>query len=153
MTGCVNKVQLVQLAVLAAIVKADGLCLDGDASLAFEIHAVEHLRLHLALAECARVLDETVGDGGFAVVDVGDDGKIADMLLIHCVSFDFCVCAKCYGQACSTRVCFGASQPSFFHNIHHKDRFLPLYYYIEHVALRVCDENLNLSAFGREFCA
>ena len=118
---CVDQVQLIQLTVLAAIVEADGLRLDGDAALALEVHAVEHLRLHLTLTECACVLDEAVGDGGFSVVDVGDDGKIADMLLIHCVSLS----------------------PSL----------LLLYNHIEHVALRVCDENLNLSAFGCEFRA
>ena len=85
----INEVQLVHLPVLTAVVEADGLRLDRDAALAFEIHTVEHLCLHLALRERSRVLDEAVGDGGFAVVDVGDDGKIADMLLIHIVSFSF----------------------------------------------------------------
>ena len=80
---CVDEVQFVQFPVLAAIVEPHGLCLDGDAALALEIHAVEHLRLHLALTECPRVLDEAVGNGGFSMVDVGDDGKIADMLLLH----------------------------------------------------------------------
>ena len=79
----VDEVQFVQFPVLAAIVEPHGLCLDGDAALALEIHAVEHLRLHLALTECPRVLDEAVGNGGFSMVDVGDDGKIADMLLLH----------------------------------------------------------------------
>ena len=80
---CVDEVQLVHLTILTAVVEPDGLRLDGDAALPLKIHAVKHLRLHLALAERARVLDETVGDGRFAVINMGDDGKIADMRPVH----------------------------------------------------------------------
>ena len=53
--------------------------LDGDAALALEVHAVEHLRRHLARLQRAGDLEKTVGQRGLAVIDVGDDGKIADV--------------------------------------------------------------------------
>ena len=53
--------------------------LDGDAALALEIHRVEELRLHLARLERAGDLEEAVGQRRLAVVDVRDDGKVADV--------------------------------------------------------------------------
>src|SRR5690606_28259764 len=53
--------------------------LDGDAALALQIHGVENLSLHLAVGQSAADLDKAVGQGRLAMVDVGDDGEIADM--------------------------------------------------------------------------
>ena len=57
--------------------------LDGDAALALEIHRVEHLRFHLARLQRAGQLEEAVGERRLAVIDVGDDGEVADVLRIH----------------------------------------------------------------------
>ena len=57
-----------------------GLRLDRDAALALEVHRVEHLRLHLAVGQAAAALDQAIGERRLAVVDVRDDGKIADVL-------------------------------------------------------------------------
>jgi len=57
---------------------ADGGGFDGDAALAFEVHGVEDLFGHLARGNGAGELEEAVGEGGFAVVDVGDDAEVAD---------------------------------------------------------------------------
>ena len=54
--------------------------LDGDAALALDRIGVEHLGFHLARLEAAADLDDAVGKRGLAVVDVGDDGKVADVL-------------------------------------------------------------------------
>src|SRR6185437_4802826 len=75
----VHEVEDVAFAILRRVVEAHGLRLDGDATLALDLHAVEHLCTHLALLEPAAELDEAVGKGRFAVVDMGDDRKIADM--------------------------------------------------------------------------
>ena len=80
MPRCVDQVEVVDLAVARLVVQRGGLRLDGDAALALEVHRVEHLRLHLAVGQAAAQLDDAIGQGGFAVVDVGDDGKITDML-------------------------------------------------------------------------
>jgi hypothetical protein len=56
-----------------------GLRLDGDAALALDIHGIEHLLLHLARRQAAGLLDQPVGQRRFAVVDMGDDGEVADV--------------------------------------------------------------------------
>ncbi len=76
----VDQVEQIGLPVARAVVECSGLRLDRDAALALEVHRVEHLLLHLAVGQSPAQLYEAVGERGFAVVDVGDDGKIADML-------------------------------------------------------------------------
>ena len=78
-TGRVHQVEDVVLAVLRLVVEADGLGLDGDAALTLDIHRIEHLLLHLAVLQPAGGLDQTVGQRRFAMVDMGDDGKVADV--------------------------------------------------------------------------
>ena len=75
----VNKVELVGFAITGFIAQGHALSLDGDAPLALQVHGVEHLLGHLPIGQTAADLDEAVGDGGFTVVNVGDDGKVADM--------------------------------------------------------------------------
>ena len=76
MAGGVDHVQLVALTILGGVVKRHALRLDGDSALALKFHGVKHLRLHLAIRKAAAQLDEAVGEGRFAVVDVRDDGEI-----------------------------------------------------------------------------
>ena len=64
----VDQVQLVELAVLGAIVEAHGLRLDGDAALALDIHGIEHLLLHLPRGE-ARRRAESAGRRGWICRD------------------------------------------------------------------------------------
>ncbi len=75
----VDQVQLVKLAVLGPIVEPHRLRLDGDAALALDVHGIEHLLLHLARGESTAKLNQPVGEGRFAVVDVSDDGEVSDM--------------------------------------------------------------------------
>ena len=57
---------------------AHRLALDGDAALALDVHAVEVLRPHVAVADDARDAEHAVGEGRLAVVDVRDDAEVAD---------------------------------------------------------------------------
>jgi hypothetical protein len=57
--------------------------LDGDAAFQFKVHGIQHLGLHLTRRQGAGQLQQPVREGGFAVVNVGDDGEIADVLTIH----------------------------------------------------------------------
>ena len=75
----VDEVQEVGLPVLGRVRQGDGLRLDGDPALALDRIVVEHLRFHLALAQPAAQLDDAVGERRLAVVDVGDDGEVADL--------------------------------------------------------------------------
>ena len=76
---CIDQVEEVLLAILSAILERRGLRLDGDATLALELHRVEHLLGHLAPGKPAAHLDEAIGERRLAMVDVRDDGKVADM--------------------------------------------------------------------------
>ena len=78
MPGGVDQVQHVIPPVGGPVGEAYRLRLDRDSALALELHAVEHLLAHLALGQSAAGLDQPVGERGLAVVDVGDDGEVAD---------------------------------------------------------------------------
>ena len=82
MTGGIDEVQFVHLPVLGFVRNAHSLCLDGDATLPFQLHFVQILLARLPLADNLRQLKNAVGQGGFAVVDVGDNAKIADIFLV-----------------------------------------------------------------------
>ena len=56
---------------------------DGDAALPLEVHGVQNLRLHLPGLQGAGDFEEAVGQSRLAVVDVGDDRKVTDVLLVH----------------------------------------------------------------------
>ena len=90
MAGRVDEVEDVVLAILGAVIQAHGLGLDGDAALALDVHRIEHLLLHVAQLEPAGLLDQAVGKRRLAVVDMGDDGEIADVGE-----------GRCHSRACS----------------------------------------------------
>ena len=76
----VDEVEDVVLPVLRLVLEPHRVLLDGDAALALEVHGVEELLAHLALGEGPRALHQAVGERGLAVVDVGDDREVADVL-------------------------------------------------------------------------
>ena len=78
MAGRVDEVEDIGLPVARGVFDADGVGLDGDAAFPLDIHGVEQLFLHVALGHGAGQLDQPVGKGRFAMVDMGDDGEIAD---------------------------------------------------------------------------
>ena len=83
----VDQVQGIGLPVGSPVIQAHRPGLDGDAPLLFQVHVVQNLVLHDALLHRAALFDQPVGKGGLAVVNVGDNGKISDKLLIcHVVS-------------------------------------------------------------------
>src|SRR5207237_9285981 len=65
------------------VVQANAFRFDGDAALALQIHGVEHLFVHLAFGKRSGHFEQTVGQRGFAVVDVRDDAEIAYEFWIH----------------------------------------------------------------------
>ena len=74
----VDEIDLIVEPVARAILQRDALRLDRDAALALEVHRVEHLILHLARRKPSAQLNEPIGERGLAVIDVRDDGEIAD---------------------------------------------------------------------------
>ena len=77
----VDQMEAVGLAVLCGIVERHGTRLDRDAALALNVHVVKELLLHVTRSDCLRLFEDAVGKGRFAVVDVCDDAKIADLLI------------------------------------------------------------------------
>ncbi|MGY4329105.1 hypothetical protein ACVWWG_003522 [Bradyrhizobium sp. LB7.2] len=77
----VHQVEDVILAVPGVVFQPNRLRLDSDAALALDVHGIEHLLLpgHFAVGEAAGDLDQTVGQRRFAMVDMGDDGEIANV--------------------------------------------------------------------------
>ena len=71
---------------VALPVDPDVLRLDRDAALALEVHRVEVLRAHVARVDRAGQLEDAVGEGRLAVVDVGDDREVADASEVHGLS-------------------------------------------------------------------
>ena len=78
--GGVDQVEDIVFPREALVGQADGLGLDGDAPLPLEVHGVQDLLLELPGGQGPGQLDEPVGQGRFAVVDVGDDGEVPDVL-------------------------------------------------------------------------
>ena len=76
--GGVDQVEDIVQPVGGGVVQAHGLRLDGDAAFPLEVHRVEDLLLHLTVRQPSGDLDQPVGEGGFAVVDVSHDGEVAD---------------------------------------------------------------------------
>ena len=77
----VDEVQLVDLSVLGLVVQPDGPGLDGDAPLPLQVHVVQQLALHLPLGDRLALLQQPVRQRGFAMVNVGNDGKVSDIAL------------------------------------------------------------------------
>ena len=76
----IDQVQVVALAIACRISQRCSLRLDGNAALTLQIHGVKHLCLHLAVRKPAATLNDAIRQGRFAVVDMGDDGEVADLL-------------------------------------------------------------------------
>ena len=74
--GGVDEVELVALAVAGRVCHADRLELDRDPALPLEVHGVEDLVLHVALADRPGALEQPIGQRRLAVIDVGDDAEI-----------------------------------------------------------------------------
>ena len=79
MTGRVDEIQLIDFAVAGGVIERDALRLDGDAALFFQIHRVEHLLGHFTRLQSAANLDQTIRQRRLAVINVRDDGEIADV--------------------------------------------------------------------------
>ena len=78
----VDEVEAVGFPILGLVIHAHGPGLDGDAPLPLQIHVVQQLRCHLPLLHRAADFDHPVRQGGFAVVDVCNNGKVANFGLV-----------------------------------------------------------------------
>ena len=79
MPGRVHQVQHIILTIGGGVVQPHRLRLDSDPALALNIHVVENLFGHLALGQPPADLDQPVGDGRFAMVDMRDNREISNV--------------------------------------------------------------------------
>lgn len=83
MTGCIDQIQIVGFSVVGLIAQFNGFQFDGDAALSFQFHAVQHLRLHLAIGEHTGFFDQAVGQGGFPVINMCNNAEISNIFHKH----------------------------------------------------------------------
>ena len=86
-TGCVDQVKGVRFTVAGLVVERHGVRLDRNAALPLDVHRVQDLVPELALLYPAAVHNQTVCEGRFTMVDVGDDAEVSDVL--HGVNLPF----------------------------------------------------------------
>ena len=79
----VDEVQDVGLAVVRGIGETDRMGLYRDPPLPLQVHRIENLRLHLARPQRTRDLQEAIGERRLPVIDMGDDGEVADLTVMH----------------------------------------------------------------------
>ena len=72
-TRCVDEVDRV-----TAMLETDALELDRDAPFTLDVHRIEVLRPHLPGIDGAAQLEQTIGEGGLAMIDVSDDAEVAE---------------------------------------------------------------------------
>ena len=84
MTGSINEIEGVILAVLGMIAQIHRPGLDGNAPLPLNIHIVQQLILHIPAGNRFGVLQNPVRQSGFAVVNVCDYRKIANIIASCC---------------------------------------------------------------------
>jgi len=73
----IDQVEIVFLAAPVRIGEGHGLALDRDAPFPFQVHGVQDLIPEFPFADQAGILNKTIGQGGFTVIDVSDDAEIS----------------------------------------------------------------------------
>ena len=86
----VDEVQGIAFPIIGGIIQLHRRGLDGDAPLPLQLHGVQQLLRPLPLVDGVALLHEPVCQGGLAVVNVGNDGKITNMgkighILLLCI--------------------------------------------------------------------
>ncbi len=79
----VDEIQLIAVPIIGLIIHANRVELDGDPPLPFQLVRVQHLFPHLPPLEGPRMLQKAIGQSGFPMVDMGDDGEIPYVISAH----------------------------------------------------------------------
>ena len=79
----INQVKNIFLSILRLIHNTHGLRLDRNSPLAFQIHIIQHLRLHLTLGQQSGLLNNSVSKGRFSMVYMSNDTKIANLIFLN----------------------------------------------------------------------
>ena len=79
--GVSIRLKRIGLPIGRGIVEPDGARLDGDPLLTLKVHGVQHLAGHVPRIDGVGYLQEPIGKGRLAVVDVRHDAEVADAFL------------------------------------------------------------------------
>ena len=80
MAGRIDQIEVVQLSVFGLVLQGRCLRLDSYPPLFFNVHRVQNLGFHVARFQATAALNQAVGQRRFAVVNMGNDRKISDVL-------------------------------------------------------------------------
>ena len=87
MPGGINQIEIIGLTVFGCIWKTDGLAFNGDAAFAFNVHRVQNLISKIPLRNYIGGLNKAVRQRGFAVVNMGNDTEVSDILHVDDLIF------------------------------------------------------------------
>ena len=76
----IDEVQLVLTTIGHLVTHPNGVRFDRDPTFPLQIHRVQHLVLEAPRIDAAGVHQKAISEGRLTVVNVGDDGKIADVV-------------------------------------------------------------------------
>ena len=76
----INQIENIKLAVLRFIIQADGLCLNSNSALPFQLHIIQNLSFHFSLRQDACQFKNSVCQGRFSMVDMCNNTKIPDLI-------------------------------------------------------------------------
>jgi len=79
----VNEIERIIVSVLGPVREGDRLAFDRDPPFPLNIHVIQDLILKIPFLHHARILDQTVRQGRFSVVNMGNNAEVADV-------FHFC---------------------------------------------------------------
>ena len=82
MTRGIDQIKMIELTVFGTIIDTYRLALDRDAAFALDVHRIEQLLFHIARRDRFGKFENTVRERRFAMIDVGDDREIADILRV-----------------------------------------------------------------------
>ena len=73
MTRRINKIQMVDMAIIRIVIQGYALCLDGNATFPLDIHRIKHLCRHFTLTERTTQLYKTISQRRLAMIHMGNN--------------------------------------------------------------------------------
>ena len=89
-SGGIDKVEDIVVSVVGFIIKTDCAGFDCDSAFTFNIHIIQKLFFHFTGSDGLGVFKDSVGKGGFAVVDMCDYTKVSYVVIRHCLKSTSC---------------------------------------------------------------
>jgi hypothetical protein len=68
------------------VVNLYGMAFNGDAFFPLQVHIIQYLVHHIPFADGFGMLQQSVGQGAFTVVNMSDDAKIPDILHVNALA-------------------------------------------------------------------